>query len=268
MWNFLLRQLLQQGRRAPFKRAGKDLAGLFFADELNAPEAYADRIKRDLRLKDYADAWNLYSSDPAYWERYYNPPPSDPEWKDTFVRDSAAGAGIPSRRNVFEYGYPGSAAEQLLSEGMPRHMPDNADSFADRFGSWRSVPPGGVPAPSSGAPIAPSPGSPPATAPNNVRRLTRQDAPGPTDVFASGSLPLPGAFPQENGFNDRFGNWTNQSGSNQPSQHASRPLGVSEDEPMPSYSVPPPIWGLQDQREALRNGEDWLARWARPLLRQ
>lgn len=29
-----------------------------------------------------------------------------PEWNRVFVRDSAAAAGVPSRNNVFEYGYP------------------------------------------------------------------------------------------------------------------------------------------------------------------
>lgn len=34
------------------------------------------------------------------------PSPRRPEWNDTFVRDSAAAAGIPGRNNVFEYGFP------------------------------------------------------------------------------------------------------------------------------------------------------------------
>ena len=33
------------------------------------------------------------------------PAPRSPAWNETFVRDSAAAAGIPSRNNVFEYGF-------------------------------------------------------------------------------------------------------------------------------------------------------------------
>ncbi len=84
-------------------RAGVTLAELPFIRELNARDVHVDRIKRDFRLHDYADAWNLYASDPAYWQRYYNPAADDPDPKGTLVRDSAAAAGIPSRRDVFEY---------------------------------------------------------------------------------------------------------------------------------------------------------------------
>jgi hypothetical protein len=60
-------------------RAGVTLAGLPFIRELNARDVHVDRIKRDFRLHDYADAWNLYASDPAYWQRYYNPAASRSE---------------------------------------------------------------------------------------------------------------------------------------------------------------------------------------------
>jgi hypothetical protein len=83
MWNFLA-------------RAGVSLAGLQFIKKVNAPEVYADRIKRDFHLHDYADAWNLYASDPAYWERYYNPPSNDPEWKDN-IRPRFSGSRRRSR---------------------------------------------------------------------------------------------------------------------------------------------------------------------------
>ncbi|MCK1387355.1 hypothetical protein [Bradyrhizobium sp. 21] len=69
------------------------------------------------RIPDYYDAWQLYNSDPACWERYYNPPPTAPEAKDTLVRDSAAQAGIPSRRNVFEL--PRARSQVAVRERQP-----------------------------------------------------------------------------------------------------------------------------------------------------
>lgn len=100
MWEFLLRQLMKQ--------AGRGLAGTLFNDEANGPEAYADRIKRDFHLEDYADAWKRYASDPDYWHNYYGYQPR-PDAKTEIMHDSVAAAGIPSRYNVWEYDYPGSS---------------------------------------------------------------------------------------------------------------------------------------------------------------
>jgi hypothetical protein len=121
MWEFLVRQLLKQ--------AGRKIGSRFFNDEANAPEAYADRIKRDFHLHDYADAWALYDSNRAYWERYYDPPPSGPDRNQVLVRDSAAAAGVPSRYNVFEFGFP--------EAGL---TPDHSEPFNNRFGKWASSP--------------------------------------------------------------------------------------------------------------------------------
>jgi hypothetical protein len=115
MWEFLARQLLKQ--------AGREAAGKFFNDEANGPEAYADRIKRDFRIPDYADAWALYDSNRPYWERYYNPLPNDPDWKADFVRDSAAAAGVPSRNNIFEYGFPSASSAQPSVGGVNVNQP-------------------------------------------------------------------------------------------------------------------------------------------------
>jgi hypothetical protein len=52
----------------------------------------------------------------------FSPPPQPrvPEWNDEFVRDSASGAGVPSRKNVFEYGFPDpGAAPAPISEASP-----------------------------------------------------------------------------------------------------------------------------------------------------
>ncbi len=103
MWELLAKQILKQ--------AGKKAGNKFFSDEANGPEAYADRIMRDFKFNDYAEAQALYDADPAFWERYYRELPS-PDWKKTTVQDSAAAAGVPSRNNVFEYGFPKSGSIQ------------------------------------------------------------------------------------------------------------------------------------------------------------
>jgi hypothetical protein len=197
VWNFLLNQILKQG--------GRSLAGLAFTKQLNGPEAYADRIKRDFRLHDYADAWNLYNSDPAYWERYYNSPPNDLQWKDAFVRESAAQAGIPSRRNVIEYDYPGSAFGVPLTQDKPLGPASaHTNSFVDRFGNWTASPAGSMSA--SGTPSVSSAGPPNAVRVDDVRRLTRRTAPDVANGFAAGALPVP--FLPSPEFEERFGNWS------------------------------------------------------------
>jgi hypothetical protein len=98
--------------------------------QLNGGERYVDRIKRDYRLPEYADALTMYASDPAYWERYYNPPPGGPTGKETFVRDSAVRAAVPSRYNVFEYEFP---------EPNPAPIAANRPPSPVRSGSWRDA---------------------------------------------------------------------------------------------------------------------------------
>jgi hypothetical protein len=83
------------------------------------------------------------------------------------------------------------------------------------------------------------------------------------NVFATGSQAVPHLPSSE--FNDRFGNWIVPSGSQQPSQ-ASKPVGVFADEP--GYSVPPPIWGLDDHGSSRKQADEWFSRWVQPFLRQ
>ena len=97
----LLRQLLRQARTMPAKQTATRGLGVLISKEANGPEAYADRIKRDFHLHDYADAWSLYASDPAYWEKRYGPA-LKPNPGNDIVHDSVRAAGIPSRYNVFE----------------------------------------------------------------------------------------------------------------------------------------------------------------------
>lgn len=98
--------------------------------KLNGGEWYVDRIKKDYRLPEYADALSMYASNPAYWERYYDPPPGGPVGKEAFVRDSAAHAGAPSRYNVLEYGFPESGSVPIAANPTPVSL---------RRGSWRDA---------------------------------------------------------------------------------------------------------------------------------
>jgi len=65
MWNYLA-------------RAGVTAAGLPLIRETNPQEVYVERIKKDFRIPDYHDALQLFSSDPAYWVRYYGAPSMRP----------------------------------------------------------------------------------------------------------------------------------------------------------------------------------------------
>jgi hypothetical protein len=216
MWEFLTRQLL--------RKAADKIGGRFFNDEANGPEAYADRIKRDFHLDDYADAWALYNSDRAYWERYYSALPIGPDWHQEFIRDSTAAAGVPSRNNVFEYGFPEStSAQPSIREAVPPPKPTPAfqpdatyapdgnfygnfsstEAFGDRYGKWGSVPIGVAQPP---APDRPGSfdnrfgnwGSVPASASGDsgspvlraLEKYRRSAAPdGPAPISAQGALP-------------------------------------------------------------------------------
>lgn len=159
MWNYLA-------------RAGMTAAGLRFIRETNPQEVYVERIKKDFRIPDYYDAWQLYNSNPAYWARYYSPPPNSIDAKDELVRDSAAQAGVPSRRNVFEYGYPEPDPRSRPAGSTPPDRASGGDpSFAGRFGNWTASQ-GGT------APVAGEAHEPGARAVGSVRladirRLTR-----------------------------------------------------------------------------------------------
>jgi hypothetical protein len=71
-------------------------------------------------------------------------------WRIPYIRESARAAGVPSRYNVWEYGYPesdgnasaqpipGSDANSLAVTGLnPSNHPD---SFESRFGDWPALP--------------------------------------------------------------------------------------------------------------------------------
>lgn len=156
MWNYLA-------------RLGVNLAGLPFIKGLNEHEVYVDRIKKDFRIADYHDAVQLYHSDPAYWARYYGPSSNSVDAKDELVRDSAAQAGIPSRRNVFEYGYPEPDPRPTLGNSSDRAARSDP-SFAGRSGNR-------ITSQASAAPVDEADGSAARVAGSvrlaDIRRLTR-----------------------------------------------------------------------------------------------
>lgn len=95
--------------------------------------------------------------------RYVFPPPSGPGGKGVFVRDSAAGAGVASRNNVFEHGYPEPSSAppaenggkddklgpNLFDTGAPR-IPFSSISQSALRGLPGSMDPSGLMAPSTG----------------------------------------------------------------------------------------------------------------------
>jgi hypothetical protein len=167
MWEFLARQLLKQ--------AGKKAV---FNDEANGPEAYADRIKRDFKLDDYAGAWALYDSDRAFWERYYRDLPR-PDAKSDFVQDSAAAAGFPGRNNVFEYGFPGPVRPPM-SEVSP--------------GQRSSIGDGSIPTSGLAAGMTERPGMVPSAFHPRVPRVSYLDDPRRTPRGLPTMLAEGGAF--------------------------------------------------------------------------
>lgn len=90
MWQLVLERLALElasvAQRRTAKEFGKWIAGEILGTEVNKDEAYADRIEREFRLRDYYRAWSLYDSNRAYWKQLYgddplnspNHPPSPP----------------------------------------------------------------------------------------------------------------------------------------------------------------------------------------------
>jgi hypothetical protein len=79
MWQLRLMQRMSEIERQAAKEAkrqtGQGIASLLFGWELNKPEAYVDRMKREFNLRDYHQARALYESNPAYWEKLYGDDP-------------------------------------------------------------------------------------------------------------------------------------------------------------------------------------------------
>ncbi|WOH68100.1 hypothetical protein [Bradyrhizobium sp. BWA-3-5] len=176
MWSFLAREA---AKRIGGAIVANKIAGV---DEPNGPEAYADRIKRDFRLHDYADAWALYDSDRAYWENYYRPQPNGPA-NNAFVRDSAAVAGIPSRNNVFEHGFPESGSVQPSIGRIPSIRTPNGFAWNNEF-VRDSVAAAGVPSRNNVFEHG-FPGS------GSLQPPAGDARPSPSNISPRGALPIP-----------------------------------------------------------------------------
>lgn len=136
---------------------------------------------------------------------------------------------------------------------------DDAAPFATRFGDWAASPAGSTPAP--GALKETIDDAPDSVRRSDIRRLTRQTIPTATDAFASGASPVPYLLPSDVG--DRSGQWGVR--SNDWRVQASRPVGVFAGEQ--SHSVPPPVWGTEDQTKAGQHDDAaWFARWLQPFI--
>lgn len=116
-------------------------------------------------------------SDRAHWERYYRELPS-PDWKHAIVQDSAAAAGVPSRNNVFEYGFPESNPV-LLSPGQTPPARRSSTQFVPPNGS---TPAGGL-AGRVNAFAGTNPNWPPQVGPGG--------SPPSSDVFINGASSIP-----------------------------------------------------------------------------
>jgi len=75
------------------------------------------------------------------------PPPKSPAWNDGLVRDSAAAAGVPSRNNVYEFGFPdpGQAELSKREPSAPRGVFDTDAFPTSSFPPFQGDAPGGVP---------------------------------------------------------------------------------------------------------------------------
>ncbi|WP_316197514.1 hypothetical protein [Bradyrhizobium sp. SZCCHNS2002] len=117
--------------------------------------------------------------------------PAPRVWNYESVRDSAAAAGVPSRNNVFEYGFPEPGVGQPRTDAAPRANRSSAQ-LAPAAGP---TPAGGF-APSAGAassgPNWPSPFQPsviPAGAPFDLSFPARTHYHPPTSDSSAGGLP-------------------------------------------------------------------------------
>lgn len=149
MWEFLLRQILRHELKKGAEKAIPDDPFGLMPEPTNEREAYVGRIKKDFHIDDYYDALELYNSDPAYWRQYYQPQAS-PDPARERIRDSAAAAGIPSRNNVWEYGYPNEAANPVTPQSPPNHSAPPTDKRSE--GLDGVTPTGFVAADASNAP--------------------------------------------------------------------------------------------------------------------
>lgn len=196
------------------------------------------------------------------------PLPSAPAWNDVFVRDSAAAAGVPSRNNVFEFGFPefGPARPSVrgASSATPSFRRDAAFIGDNLLTSAEAVP---RRKPLSRGPIASdllSDETQEIASKKPVRYLARRIVNNsPASVFDTSAPATPDG---QDSFSGRFGNWTSSPGIAPrnpnlavPPPERGRPLGIFTGKPMPEWIVPLPFGGLSNNSDAPGDIVDWIS---------
>jgi hypothetical protein len=225
MWQLILERLalrlLSEANKRTAKEFGKRIAGEILGTEVNKDEAYADRIKREFRLRDYYQAWSLYDSNRAYWRELYGDdplnsphhpasppssllprPPSARDRSDIYLNHAPMDPGKSDPFGTGGQFVPGPAVS-------PRPLYETR-SFT---GASDGAASGGI---DSGQPVrrlvrAPVEGRAPfdAGAPR-VAPVPFVDGTAQAQQALDNSLPAPGAAPWE--LSDRFGNWNGLGG--------------------------------------------------------
>lgn len=141
-------------------------------------------------------------------------------WIRQLIRDSAVGAGVPSRRNVWEYGYPepdaerssetstvpvrrltrvdsGDAEPVSASGSAPARYPS---TFNERFGDWRGLP-GGRQSLQASRPIGVFANEPSASMASSMRGFDKRgDATSAASGTAGGLLGMIQDYMRNNGY--------------------------------------------------------------------
>ncbi len=258
MWQLFLdefaRRLLLQAVKGEGLKAFREL----FRSDLSKPEAYADRIKREFGLRNYAQAQALYDSNRDYWEELYgddplnsrNHPVSPPQSllpRDTTRRGSSDDYSNLAQTNSGAFGRFGTGGQ---------FSPGSATSSQPLYETQSFVAPPDSPSRSDGPP---------------PRRLVRVpvsgeeqkafDAGAPVVPFAPpGSMPRPS---QRATFDERFPSAAPPSGA--PSSML--PLSPFSEQPM--RFLPPSVFDFPQKSDVPETDfDDWLAGLIRPRPRQ
>jgi hypothetical protein len=191
-------------------------------------------------------------------------------WLTPAIRDSAARAGVPSRYNVMEYGFPDANTGRAGNEtgGVLKWLGDGLIKTREAGPSeLLPLPPTAPEFPSrDGGSIADVNESTSPLAMDDRRYLSRRVASEPRAIpFGNGAPAVP-FVPSNaslspdlpNSLDDGFGNSTSATGGMQPGQPRQLPrsLGLFTGRPMPDWPVPPPIFDVAGRSGAGNDSVD------------
>lgn len=179
-------------------------------------------------------------------------------WITPAIRDTAARAGVPSRYNVFEYGYPDASTGRAdnatggVLKGLGDGQIETTEAGPSRPLPLLSTAPG-VPS-QDGSPMADVNASAPPLAVDDRRYLSRRTASErQATAFGTGAPAVQFVLPTEalssdrqGSFDSPFRNLTSATSGMQPGQprQIPRSLGLFTGQPMPDWSVQPPIFDV------------------------